>query len=82
MSIVKNGINVAIGQASRLLCNIGTLTDDMGTTDTADDVEVPIGGVPSITVSEDFPTAWEDGDQTRDRLHHDHHRGDQSARWA
>ena len=64
VSIVKDGINVAIGQASRLLCNIGTITDDMGTPETDDDVEVPIGGVPSITVSEDFPTAWEDGDQT------------------
>ena len=32
VSIVKDGINVAIGQASRLLCNIGTITDDMGTT--------------------------------------------------
>ena len=64
VSIVKNGINVAIGQASRLLCNLGTITDDKGTPDTADDVEVPIGGVPSITVSEGFATAWEDGDQT------------------
>ena len=64
VSIVKDGINVAIGQASRLLCNIGTITDDMGTPETDDDVEVPIGGGPSITVSEDFPTAWEDGDQT------------------
>ena len=36
----------------------------MGTPETADDVEVPIGGVPSITVSEGFATAWEDGDQT------------------
>ena len=64
VSIVKDGINVAIGQASRLLCNIGTITDDMGTPETDDDVEVPIGGVPSITVSEGFATAWEDGDQT------------------
>ena len=64
VSIVKDGINVAIGQASRLLCNIGTITDDIGTPETDDDVEVPIGGVPSITVSEGFATAWEDGDQT------------------
>ena len=64
VSIVKDGINVAIGQASRLLCNLGTITDDMGTPETDDDVEVPIGGVPSITVSEGFAKAWEDGDQT------------------
>ncbi len=62
VSIVKDGINVAIGQASRLLCNIGTITDDMGTPETDDDVEVPIGGVPSITVSEGFATAWEDNE--------------------
>ena len=62
VSIVRDGINVAIGQATRLLCNIGAMTDDMGTPDTADDVEVPIGGVPSITVSEGFATAWEDNE--------------------
>ena len=62
VSIVKNGINVAIGKASRLLCNIGTITDDKGTPETDDDVEVPIGGVPSITVSEGFATAWEDNE--------------------
>ncbi len=45
VSIVRDGLNVEVGRANRLLCNLGTMTDDRGTADTADDVEVPIGGV-------------------------------------
>ena len=56
VSTVKGGLTVTIEQASRLLCNL----EDVVTTD-ADNVETttPVGGVPSITVSEGFPTAWE-----------------------
>ena len=60
VSVVRDGLNVEVGPANRLLCNLGTMTDDQGTADTADDVEVPIGGVPSITVMEGFAEAWED----------------------
>ncbi len=60
VSIVRDGLRVEVGRANRLLCNLGTMTDDQGTADTADDVEVPIGGVPSITVTEGFARAWED----------------------
>ena len=61
VSTVKDGLDVKVGSASRLLCNIGEITtDDGGTpTDTSDDTTVPIGGVPSITVSEGFAKAWE-----------------------
>jgi len=62
VSIVRDGLSVEVGRASRLLCNLGTMTDDRGTADTADDVEVPIGGVPSITVTEGFAQAWEDNE--------------------
>ena len=59
VSTVADGLDVVLGGASRLLCNIGTITDDQGTTDTDDDVTTPIGGTPSITVSEGFARAWE-----------------------
>ena len=62
VSIVRDGLSVEVGRANRLLCNLGTMTDDRGTADTADDVEVPIGGVPSITVTEGFAQAWEDNE--------------------
>ena len=51
VSTVMDGLDVAVGQASRLLCNIG----EVGTGDDA----TPVGGVPSITVSEGVPMAWE-----------------------
>ena len=62
VSIVRDGLSVEVGRASRLLCNLGTMTDDRGTAETADDVEVPIGGVPFITVTEGFARAWEDNE--------------------
>ena len=51
VSTVMDGLDVVVGQASRLLCNIGEV--GMG------DEATPVGGVPSITVSEGFPMAWE-----------------------
>ena len=50
VSTVVDGLDVKVGQASRLLCNLQT--GDEGE-------EVPVGGVPSITVSEGVPMAWE-----------------------
>ena len=57
VSTVKGGLTVKIEQASRLLCNL----EDIVTTDAtgAESRTIP-GGVPSITVSEGFPRAWED----------------------
>ena len=53
VSTVKDGLDVVLGAASRLLCNIASRTQ------TGEDDATPIGGVPSITVSEGFATAWE-----------------------
>jgi hypothetical protein len=55
VSTVMDGLDVAVGQASRLLCNIGQID----TTPDEEGGEVPVGGVPSITVSEGVPKAWE-----------------------
>ena len=51
VSTVTDGLDVVLGAASRLLCNIGTVGEGGD--------EVPVGGVPSITVSEGFARAWE-----------------------
>ena len=61
VSTVAGGLAVKVGQASRLLCNIGEIvTGDNDTPNNPlDDPTSPIGGVPSITVSEGFATAWE-----------------------
>ena len=61
VSTVKDGLDVVLGAASRLLCNIGDPNGSGpdGTTETEDDVTTTIGGTPSITVSEGFATAWE-----------------------
>ena len=64
VSTVKAGLAVKLGGASRLLCNIGEIVDDKGTDDTADDTSTPIGGVPSITVTEGFGTAFESVEQS------------------
>ncbi len=64
VSTVKGGLAVTLGGASRLLCNIGDLVDDQGTDDTADDTSTPIGGTPSITVTEGFATAFESVEQS------------------
>ena len=64
VSTVKAGLEVTLGGASRLLCNIGVVVDDQGTADTADDTSTPVGGVPSITVKEGFATAWQDNGQS------------------
>ena len=55
VSTVTDGLDVVLGAASRLLCNIGTVD----TTPDEEGGEVPVGGVPSITVSEGFARAWE-----------------------
>ena len=65
VSTVTDGLDVVLGAASRLLCNIGELTTAApgpdGLLNTGDDVPVTttLGGIPSITVSEGFATAWE-----------------------
>ena len=51
VSTVTDGLDVVLGAASRLLCNIGSVGEG--------EDAVPVGGVPSITVSEGFATAWE-----------------------
>ena len=51
VSTVMDGLDVEVGQASRLLCNIGEIGEG--------DDATPVGGVPSITVSEGVATAWE-----------------------
>ena len=51
VSTVMDGLDVKVGQASRLLCNLET---------GAEGSEVPVGGIPSITVSEGVPMAWEE----------------------
>ena len=55
VSTVTDGLDVVLGAASRLLCNIG----EVDTTPDEEGGEVPVGGVPSITVSEGFAMAWE-----------------------
>ena len=57
VSTVTDGLDVVLGAASRLLCNIG----EIDTTPDEEGGEVPVGGVPSITVSEGFDRAWETG---------------------
>ena len=52
VSTVKAGLTVKLEQASRLLCNLGTVGDGPAA--------VPAGGVPSITVTEGFARAWEE----------------------
>ena len=52
VSTVMDGLDVKVGQASRLLCNLGEVGE-------GDDRKFPVGGVPSITVSEGVPMAWE-----------------------
>ena len=61
VSTVTDGLDVVLGAASRLLCNIGELTTSGpdGIAGNEDDVTTTIGGTPSITVSEGFATAWE-----------------------
>ena len=59
VSTVADGLDVVLGAASRLLCNLGTITDDKGTVAVEDDETTTLGGIPSITVSEGFATAWE-----------------------
>jgi len=64
VSTVRAGLTVGVTQASRLLCNIGFHDAGPGADGipgTADDPAdtVPIGGVPSITVAESFPLAFE-----------------------
>ena len=56
VSTVADGLDVVLVGASRLLCNIGEIVteDDEGT-----ETRTPIGGTPSITVSEGFARAWE-----------------------
>ena len=55
VSTVTDGLDVVLGGASRLLCNIG----DVITSEDGEVTRTPVGGVPSITVSEGFARAWE-----------------------
>ena len=55
VSTVTDGLDVVLGGASRLLCNIGEVVTGEGD----DETRTPVGGVPSITVSEGFARAWE-----------------------
>ena len=54
---VKAGLAVEIAQARRLLCNLDATHD--ADNDPATD-ETPVGGVPAITVTEGFASAWEE----------------------
>ena len=54
---VKAGLAVEITQARRLLCNLDATHD--ADNDPATD-ETPVGGVPAITVTEGFASAWEE----------------------
>ena len=54
---VKAGLAVEIDQAGRLLCNLDATHD--ADKDPATD-ETPVGGVPAITVTEGFASAWEE----------------------
>jgi hypothetical protein len=57
---VKRGLTVSVDGASRLLCNPnGTFKDIDPNTGLAVGTEKPIGGDPTITVSEGFDGAWE-----------------------
>ena len=51
VSKVKAGLAVEIDAASRLICNLDAKVEGE---------DVPVGGVPMITVSEGFDDAWED----------------------
>ena len=73
VSTVKGGLTVKVGQASRLLCNLGE--SECGDALT----QLPVGGIPSITVSEAFARAWEE-DAIGDYRYHDRHQDEQSAR--
>ena len=53
---VKAGLAVEIAQAGRLLCNLDATHD--ADNDPATD-ETPVGGVPAITLTEGFASAWE-----------------------
>ena len=56
---VKAGLTVGISAASRLICNLDATEDADNDAATA---ETPVGGVPTITVTEGFNDAWEAGD--------------------
>ena len=57
VGVVAAGLVVKVEAASRLICNLDETYDHDN--DTATD-EIPVGGIPSITVSEGFNDAWED----------------------
>ena len=57
VATVKAGLEVGISKASRLICNLEATHD--ADNDPATD-ETPVGGVPAITVTEGFASAWEE----------------------
>ena len=63
VAVVMGGLTVGIDAASRLICNLDAMRTTGAGADgilgNADDVMEPVGGVPSITVTEGFNDAWE-----------------------
>lgn len=57
VGVVAAGLVVKVEAASRLICNLNETYDHDNDTTTD---EIPVGGIPSITVSEGFNDAWED----------------------
>ena len=60
VGVVAAGLAVKIDAASRLICNLDATFDHDGDgTETNPTPELPVGGIPMITVSEGFDDAWE-----------------------
>ena len=60
VGVVAAGLAVEIDAASRLICNLDATFDHDGDSGDADATpELPVGGIPMITVSEGFDDAWE-----------------------
>ena len=62
VGVVAAGLTVEINPASRLICNLTAMEpgDADGDGTVGDTEMVPVGGVPTITVTEGFDDAWED----------------------